>query len=142
MAGAGPRIIVSDGIPYLYDRTRQKFLSTSRAYFRYGAKGRNVQDQFLKVEDGQPSMTVGDMVPRNGTIVGLTANTETQATWEVELYKLGDSSAIGSFSIAGLSKASETNLDIEINSDDIILVRAKGSNILMPRVIIEIAWRL
>ena len=141
MADAGPRIIVEDGIAYLYDRTRSKFLGT-RAYLRYGASGRSVSDQFLKVEDGQPTMSVGDMLPRKGTIVGITANTEIVGTWEVEVYKKDTALPIANLVINSLSKLSDTNYNVDIDSGDIIMVKAKGSDIHLPRVIIEVSWRV
>jgi hypothetical protein len=141
MASAGPKIIVDDGIAYLYDKDRLKFLGT-RVYLRYGAAGRKVSNQYLKMEDGSPSMAVGDMIPRNGTIVGITTNTEQLETWEAEVYKNQGATPVASLVIGNLSKLSSTNFNIDVNSGDIIQVRAKGSDITMPRVLIEIAWRL
>lgn len=141
MADAGPKIIVDDGIPYLFDRIRQKFLG-SRMYLRFGIASRTVSNQYLRMEDGQPSLSVGDMVPRPGTIVGITANTEVPSIWVVEVYKQGVPDPIATLSINNLSKLSNTNYNIDINSGDIIMVKAKGSDIQTPRVIIEITWRL
>lgn len=94
------------------------------------------------MEDGQPSMSVGDMLPRQGSIVSITANTETLVVWEAEVYINKSATPIMTFLVNGLNKLSDTNINIDVASGDIIQVRAKGSNIPMPRVLIEIAWRL
>ena len=142
MAFAGPRIITVDGVSYTYDRVRGKLLSTSRMYMRAGAAGRTVTNQYLRAEDGQPLMSVGDAMPRNATIVGITANTESSATWTVEVYKRGSVTLLASLPLVAISSWQVINLNADIASGDILLIKAVGANIPMPRSIIEIAWRL
>lgn len=143
MASSGIKIVERFGIAYSFDRARQKHLSFNRMYLRSGVAGRNVTDQYLRLEDGQPAMSVGDKVPRVATIVGLTANCETPADWTVEICRLSDpENPLVSFAIVNDSSGVKTDLNVDIGSGDILVYRIKGTNIPMPRIIVEIAWRL
>lgn len=143
MACSGIKIIERLGIAYSYDRERGKHLSFDRIHLRAGASGRTVTNQALRLEDGQPAMSVGDHIPRIATIVGLTANCETPATWTVEICRKSDpDNPLVSFAMIDEESGSKQDLNVDILSGDILIYKVKGTNIPMPRIIIEIAWRL
>lgn len=141
MATTGPRLISNNGILYGYDITRAKILSITRSCFRYSARGRAVKNQFLRVEDGTPTMTVGDIIIRNATITGLSVSTESAQSWSVEIYKNGDSTPILSLNLSS-EKTKKADYNVDVSDGDILHVKASGENIQFPIVTIEIAWRL
>lgn len=143
MAKTGAKIVERLGIAYMYDRARQKHLSFDRLHLRAGASGRTVTDQSLKLEDGQPAMSVGDLIPRIATIVGLTANCESPTTWSVEICRKSDpENPLVVFDLIDQDSGKVDDLNVDILSNDILIYKVKGENIPMPRIIVEIAWRL
>lgn len=141
MATTGPRLISSNGILYGYDLVRIKFLSVNRRSYRYSARGRFVKDQYLRVEDGTPTMSVGDIITRNATIVEVSAVTEQALTWNVEVYKNTDTIPILTMSMNTESTKKE-DYNVDVSEGDILHVKASGENIQFPIVTIELAWRL
>lgn len=142
MADAGPRIVVSDGISYLFDQSRGKLLSISRLTLRAGSQSRVVSNQYLRVEDRQPTMSVGDVVPRNATLVGITANCETSHTWVLEIRKRGSLDPLVSLNVLTDNMAKSTALNVDINADTVLQFFVNGINVPVPRGLLEIAWRL
>lgn len=136
------RIIHKDGIDYLFDIDRLKSLSIGKVYLKAGTKRRTVTNEFLHLEDGQPSMSVGDLIPRNSTIIGATALCETAHTWNFCVYKLGDPTPILTLPVSSDTKASNLALNEDIDASTVLLFKAEGSNIPFPRIMLEIAWRL
>jgi hypothetical protein len=141
MANAGYRLIQQDGITYMFDTSRQKVLSITRAWLRAGVHSRNVSNQYLRVEDGQPMMSVGDVMPRPGTIVGINANTEVAATWTLEVYKRGASLPVYSLLISGQTQAEDT-VNVDVNTGDVLQLKLNGNHVAFPRAALEIAWRI
>lgn len=142
MSSVGRRVKIVNGITYLYDCTRSKYLSTSRAYLRSGIRHRKVTNQYMRVEDSQPTMTVGDDLPHNGTIVGLTANCEVPSTWVFEVYKKGTPTSIASLSLSSQASKEDETVDVDVSKGDVLLFKLNGVQIPFPRGMVEIAWRL
>ena len=142
MANAGIRLIHDNGIAYIHDCIRVKLISTSRIYLRGGVKSRKASNQYLRVEDKQPTLSVGDSLPRPGTITSLTANCEVASTWILEVRRKGSVAVLASLAINASDRAEDTSLDIDVNQGDVIQLFMNGVNISFPRGLLEIAWRL
>lgn len=142
MPNTFPRIIVREGISYIYDQTRGKILSTARPLLRCGRRFDTVTNTYLRVEDGQPAMAVGDALIRPATITGLTLNCEFNATWAFEVYKRGSPTLLASLSVIAGKEAHSAAIDADVAAGDVLLFKANGVNIPSPRAIVEIAWRV
>lgn len=137
------RILTSNGIQYCVDMTRgQKVLSIPKLYLRAGTKRRTVTNEYLRLEDGQPAMTVGDDLPRPATIVGITANCETAHSWTLKVFMKGSPTALVVLPIISNTKAENQLLNQDVPAGSVILFKAEGNNIPFPRVMLELAWRL
>lgn len=140
MANAGPRLIVVDGISYMWDRTRGKFLSQTRNYIRAGVNLNKAKNQSMRAEDGQAMLKVGDAMPRNGTIVGITLNTRSLATWTLEVRKRDSETPLALFPVVNKNQDSK-NFNVDFNSGDVLQLYINGVDVPFPRGMIEIAWR-
>jgi hypothetical protein len=137
-----PRIITVDGVQYMYDQTRGKTISIPKMYLRAGAHRRTVSNEFLRVEDGQPTMTVGDALIRNATIMGITVNCETNTNWVVKIFKKGTALPLVTLNMTWASYKKDSTLNIDAPMGSILLFKVEGLNIPFPRVLLELAWRL
>jgi len=142
MPVAGPRIFFVEGVQYFYDKIRDKVISVDRVYLRSGVKHEFVTNRSMRLEDGQPAFSVGDALPRPATIISMTANCESNATWDFEVYKRGNPALIASLPLSSEDEKSDKTLNIDLDIDDVLLFKASGTNIPYPRGMVEIAWRL
>lgn len=142
MANGTYRLIVQDGVTYLYDQARAKILSITRTKFRSGIRHHNVSNQFMRLEDGQPSMAVGDGLIRKATIVGLVASCKGNAIWAFEVYRNNETTPLASLSLTNASFNRTTSLNIDVEQGDILHYKLNGVNVSSPRGIVELAWRL
>lgn len=141
MATTGPRLISNNGILYGYDLVRSKLLSINRRSLRYSIRGRFIKNQYLRIEDGTPTMSVGDIITRNATIVEISAMTEIIQTWSVDVYKNSETTPFLTMNIDTESKKKQ-DYNVDINEGDILHIKASGENIQFPIVTLELAWRL
>lgn len=137
-----PRFIVVDGIQYIYDVTRGKTISTSRIYLRAGMKHHAVSNKLLRLEDRQPTGVVGDAMPRPAVITAITGNCESNATWNLKIYKKGTALELVDLPIVADVFGSNTALNKDLDTGDVLIFKAEGSGIPYPRALLELAWRL
>jgi hypothetical protein len=142
MPNTCPRIIVVDGIQYIYDVTRNKILSAARLYLRAGAKFHTVDTRMLRVEDGMPTGLVGDAMPRPATITGVSAHCASAATWHLKIYKKGTALEIVDLFIDGSAFAADNSLNMDLTTGDVLLFKLEGAGVPYPRALLELAWRL
>jgi len=135
----GGDILVDDNILWLYDTSRSKWLSIDRFKPGGGESGKS-KDKYLPVFDGQTLNLTGWRLPRDGTIVGIVAQTRLAATWTLEVRKNGALSAIASLAIAGTTGDHVRTTDVDVDEGDRIQLYANG-DVRDPLVWIEIAWR-
>jgi hypothetical protein len=126
----------------MYDVTRGKLLSIPKVYLRAGTHRRTVTNEYLHLEDGQPAMSVGDGLIRNATIMGLTANCETNHSWTVKIFSKGVTLPLVTLSITGSSYKKDDTINVDAAAGSILLFKVEGNNIPFPRVLLELAWRL
>lgn len=142
MPNTTPRIITLNGVQYMYDVTRGKLLSITKVYLRAGTHRRTVTNEYLHLEDGQPAMSVGDGLIRNATIMGLTANCETNHNWTVKIFSKGNALPLVTLAITGASYKKDDGINVDAPAGSILLFKVEGNNIPFPRVLLELAWRL
>lgn len=140
MPNTTPRIVTLNGIQYMYDVTRGKLLSIPKLYLRAGTHRRTVTNEYLRLEDGQPSMTVGDGLIRPSTITSITANCETSVNWTIKIFSKGVLAPLLTFPLT--SSYGEQSLNIDVAEDGILLFKVEGTNVPFPRVLLELAWRV
>lgn len=141
MPNAALRVYVDNGISYVWDRGRNKILS-SREYAKFSIKHKAVKNQWMRMEDGLPSMAVGEPMIRKGTITGLIAHCASPHTWTLQVFKKGSTTALVSEIIVNSTKLFRPYLDIDFDEGDVLQCFAAGVNIPFPRGMVEIAWRL
>jgi len=142
MPNTTPRIITVDGIQYMYDQTRSKMLSIPKMYLRAGTHRRTVTNEYLRLEDGQPAMTVGDALIRNATIMGITANCESNTNWTIKVFKKGSPSPLVNLGMVWLSYKKDSSINMDVPAGSILLFKVEGTNVPFPRIILELAWKL
>jgi len=136
------RLINVNGIVYAYDGDRSKMLSISKEYVKAGIKRRTVTNEFLHVEDGQPTMSVGYPLIRPATITGLIIHCETAASWVLHILRLGSPSPLVSLAMSANTIASNQVLNRDVVAGSVLQLKAEGTNIPFPRAILELAWKL
>lgn len=142
MTNVGPRILVQDGVTYVYDNTRGKMLSVDHLILRAGRKWPNVTNQALRVEDGQPMITVGDTIKLPATIVGLNANCESNATWTLQVLERSSPTVLASLTLVGESKKYDNTINVDVSAGAVLILKVNGVNVPYPRAMVELAWRL
>lgn len=142
MASVGKRVIVNNGIQYVYDSTRQKFLSATRVIVEAGVRFHQVTNTVLRTSDGSPMSVAPYYLLRNATIVGLSGQSEVGHTWILSVLKNDNPSAISFVSLVNQSFVQNLGLNIDVDLGDRLVLKAVGTNIPFPKGILEIAWRL
>lgn len=142
MPNTTPRIITVNGIQYMYDASRGKTLSIPKVYLRAGTHRRTVTNEFLRLEGGQPSMTVGDGLTRPATILSINANCETSHSWSVKILKKGVATPLANLSLVTQTYNKDESLNVDVDEGSVLLFKAEGINIPFPRVLLELAWRI
>src|SRR3990167_5696924 len=93
---------IDNGILWVYDDTRGKWLSSFKSTFIAGEKGR-VKNKYLVVVDGQTLNLAGFRLPRNATITALVAQTKDIETWTLHIRKNGALTNIASLIMSSAS---------------------------------------
>ena len=131
-----------ESIHYVWDEARGKTLSIPKVYLRAGTHRRTVTNEYLRLEGGQPSMTVGDGLIRDATIIGITANCETAHNWTVKIFRKGVTSPLVTLNMVGQDYKKDSSLNVDVPGGSVLLFKVEGTNVPFPRVLIEIAWRV
>lgn len=132
-------LAIVDGILYAYDATRSKWLSVDRQKFMTARKG-NATNIYMRVPDGVATSETGVRMLRDGTIVGLFAQTDGSETWTFEIRRLGV--AIATLAIAAASGDQDDTVNIDVSQGDEIQFFCNGTAVRSPVGGMEIAWRV
>ena len=137
------QVINKEGTLFLYDGTRNKWLSLEKNEVSY--QTRNGDAIYLSTGNHSTGLS-GFTALRNGTIVGVTASGGTgNLSKGFSIRMNGDSTDLYTFSLNGVSPPvyTSSSLDIDFDAGDILQVycSAAGSFIRSPRVSLIIAWR-
>jgi hypothetical protein len=136
-----PRIVTDSSGTYMLDPIRNKMLSIARYQFFAGRYSQNVTLEYLRFDDGIPGTSSGRVIRNNATIVSLGGMTSDVSSWYLKIFKYGSNSPILSQQI-GTKSFTFNSLNIDVNAGDILQFFVDGTNIKMPLVELELAWRL
>lgn len=136
-------ISVVGGILYTYDGTRTKWLSVDRKIVTAAKKG-PTKDVYLRHADGIATSETGFRALRDGTITGITAQSDTTGTWTLEIRKNDSVTVITSVAVSAAQGAQDTTINIDFSQGDEIQFYANvsGSPVVSAIGAIEIAWRV
>lgn len=139
------QIVVVDGIAYIYDSTRAKWLSIERKMI-WAARNAGAQDIYLRIYDGLATSVTGYRMLRNGTITGIVLQTDGAEAWTLEIRKNDVVTAILSLSSGGAAGNQSTISNVNFSQGDEIQFFCSGGTLLNPITSpvggIEIAWRI
>ncbi|MCD8402602.1 hypothetical protein [Tenacibaculum finnmarkense] len=131
----------TNGILYIYDGTRAKWLSVDRTMVGWGVNNANTTNQYLRQFNGAQSSQNGWRMIRNGTITAISAQTDINQTWTLEIRKNDGTTAIASLTITNQQGNHNNSVNIDVNEGDFIQAYCNGSSVDYPETLIEIAWR-
>lgn len=146
----GMMAMVSGGLLFVYDGTRNKWLSIQRQYLIFGRR-RSTQNQYLNIASGSmPSNNSGYRMIRNATIVGLSAQLDENVgaaqicTIGVRVNDLNSNLSGSILTIpAGSNGTSDSGINVDLNSTDWMqCYLASSAPVQDPVFIVEIAYRL
>ncbi|WCC43140.1 hypothetical protein PJJ26_04780 [Tenacibaculum finnmarkense] len=131
----------TNGILYIYDGTRAKWLSVDRTMVGWGVNNANTGNEYLRQFNGAQSNRNGWRMIRNATITAISAQTDINQTWILEIRKNDGTTAIASLTITNQQGNHNNTLNIDVNEGDFIQAYCNGTNVSHPETLIEIAWR-
>jgi len=138
---ADGEITFIDGVLYGYDSLRGKWLSVDRTTFIASKKG-NANDVYLRLPDGIATSQTGVRALRDGTIVGISAQTDDAATWDAEVHTADTLIAGASVTVTAATGDQDDAINADFTQGDELQVFANTTgNIRAPVVYVEIAWR-
>jgi len=136
---SGGQFSVKDGILYIYDATRTKFLSVQRMFMAFGRKGKT-KNQFIDHLAGT-SNNSGYRLARNATIVSITGQVDETGSCDIRIRKNDVSTNITSLNIASDIGDQDTTIDINLSAGDYLQSFVDSiEGVSDPLVIVEIAW--
>ncbi|MGO4921529.1 hypothetical protein, partial [Maribacter spongiicola] len=140
---SGGQMFVSndDGILYIYDGTRSKWLSVDRTMVGWGRNSNNTSNEYLRQFNGALSNQNGWRMVRNGTITAISAQSDIDQTWTFEVRKNDATTVIASITMTGVQGNHNNTLNVDINEGDFIQAYCNGTSVDYPETLIEIAWR-
>ena len=139
---AGQIEVGTNGIAYIYDATRAKWLSLQRFQLVFGRSG-PTKNQYLPFGTGNlPSNNSGYRMLRNATIIGMSTQLDSSGTCNIHCQKNDETTNIASLAIASEVGNQRTDLNIDLAAGDFLQSYLEATNTVKdPVVIIEIAWR-
>jgi hypothetical protein len=139
----GQLFVGTDGILYIYDGTRSKWLSVSRFMVGWGNTGNVTATTYLNQFSSSSSLNNGWKMMRDGTITGITVQSNTAQTWTLQIRKGDFAAPITSLVITAAAGGTSILENIDVSAGDFLqaVVSASSGNVSNPQVLIEIAWR-
>lgn len=131
----------NDGILYAYDALRGKWLSVDRTFLGWGYNSALVTTTYLRQLNGVDSDNSGWRMLRNGTITGLTAQTQSNKTWTLEIRKNDGILPLAVLVITVSDGAEDDSLNVDFDQGDFLQAYCNGIAIDYPEALLEIAWR-
>lgn len=141
-SSAGQMFVSNDnGLLYLYDGSRNKWLSIDRTMVGWGRNSGNTTNQFLRQFNGALSSQNGWRMIRDGTITAVTAQSNRNQTWTLEIRKNDSATVIASLTMSATQGNHDNTLNIDFNEGDFIQAYCNGISVDYPQALIEVAWR-
>ncbi len=140
---SGGQMFVSNdnGLLYLYDGTRSKWLSVDRSMVGWGRNSGNTSNQYLRQFNGALSNQNGWRMIRDGTITAITAQSNINQTWTLEIRKNDSPIVIASILITNAQGDHDNTINIDFSEGDFLQAYCNGASVDYPQTMIEIAWR-
>jgi|GEM_PF-2298162 len=130
-----------DGLLYIFDGTRNKWLSVDRTTVGWGRNSANTTNEYLRQFNGALSSQNGWRMIRNGTITAITAQSNINQTWTFEVRKNDATTVVTSITMTNVQGNHNNTINIDINEGDFLQAYCNGTSIDYPEALIEIAWR-
>ncbi len=139
---ANGQIAVIDNSLYMFDTSRNKWLSMETMPFPFGRDG-GTSDRYLDFANIQNNSDTGAKMPYDGTIVAITVESSGgNSTKGFEIRKNGTATSLFSFNLASNAYLnSMTNIDFNAGDYLNVYVVSAGSNVTRPTAILFIKWR-
>jgi len=136
------QLTVKDGILYIWDSVRTKWLSVDRKFLVFGRAG-NTKEQYLQFFGGSIySNNSGLRMARNATIISLSGQLDVSGTGTFNILKNDGAGVITSLPIATATNAGDTTINIDLTTADFLQCKmTSATGVEDPLVIVEIAWR-
>lgn len=134
---------VVNGILYVFDSSRDIWVTSNRDVFAAGKDGR-AKNIYLRAIDGQASNQNGYRVSRDSVITTVVAQSRGTAVWKTHIRTNGNESDLYTLEISG-GGSHDNNVDIRLNAGDRIQFYCESDSffgIQAPLVWIEVAGRL
>lgn len=130
-----------DGIPYILDPYRGKWVSFSRSPYVASYYGTNMSSRYLKFGEVASMSEQGLFIPKNAVVTGLWSKSRSTDNWILELRKNGSPITLASVDIVG-SFGGVTTLDIDLDEGDWAQIFMNGAKVDHPVASLELTWRL
>lgn len=133
---------VKDGILFIYDSTRTKWLSVQRETLVFGRR-RKVKNQYLNFAVGNlASNNSGYRIPRDACIVSMTGQLDANGTCDMRVRRNDTATNIATLNINSTIGNIDVSTNVDINANDYLQSYLSASNrVDDPVMVIEIAWR-
>lgn len=138
---AGGQLGVKNGILYVYDASRSKWLSAQRMFLIFGKDGK-AKNQFLAFGAGTLySNNSGYRLVRNATIVSIAGQLDESGICSIRIRKNDSTANILTLAISGMGN-DNANVNVDLNAADYLQAYLESSGqVDDPVVVLEIAWR-
>ncbi len=140
---AGGQIEVgTNGIVYVYDSVRAKWISMDRPPFIFGRKG-VTKNQYLYFAAGSlPSLNSGYRMLRNAVITGMSCQLDSPGTCSIYIRKDKDTVNIATLTLSSETGNQRTDLNVDVSAGEGLQCYLESAAVVNdPMVILEIAWR-
>lgn len=140
----GQLAVIGDKL-YMYDVARTKWLSVESNTVAFGSSGGR-DDEYLRYAGNITNANSGPIMPFNGTIVGITANSNNGSTtkeFQVEVRNGTTTQSADVFNLVARELV-QTTTNIDFNSGDYLKVFINDDttgNVNNPNVVLFIKWR-
>jgi hypothetical protein len=133
----------TDGIQYVYDSSRSKWLSVQRMTVHFGTLGDQALGYFqlLNTIDNTKS---GWVIPRNAVITAYGVQSELDKTWQLQMRKNNVAISLDALNIVVAKSGYKLNANVDLIANDMLQAYVYKTTGDKPRnglVWVEIAWR-
>ncbi len=140
---ASGQLAVRDGILYMYDSTRNKFLSLEKTNVAFGRPG-NSRNQYLGLfgNSNFSSSASGFRVTRNSTITSIATQLNAAGTCVIEIRKNDGTAIIASQTLTAVDGDHNITLNIDVVAGDYLQAYITNTNYVSnPLSLIEMKYR-
>lgn len=141
---ADGQMAVVDGIMYIYDATRSKWLSVQRQFLVFGRKG-VTKNQYINFAAGTlSSNNSGYRIPRASVIVSMSGQLDVSGTCDLHVRKNDAATNVATLPIATATGASDISTNVSLNVGDFLqsFCSVAVGDVNDPMFIVEIAYTI